>query len=147
MPLPTWTLNKNQYLFADHLDEQQPDSHNDSTPNNGAANHNSNGRLMESHQQQQQGSAQFAPDNRQQFYRMPFDGPPQQGPRGPGPRFHPNNNRNDFAYPPMRPPHMMPDGNFPMHRMNFGPPPPPPPPQQMYPRIPQSHARYRGGQW
>lgn len=54
--------------------------------------------------------------------RMPPDGPPP--PQQRGPRYRSNNHR-DFSYL-MRPPHMQ-DGNFPMHRMNFGPPPPPPP--------------------
>ncbi|XP_037915682.1 MAGE-like protein 2 isoform X1 [Hermetia illucens] len=63
--------------------------------------------------------------------RQSFDGPLNNG--GPGlrgPRFHHNNGMMGPGYP-MRPPfHMPPDGNggnFPMHRMNFGPPPPPPP--------------------
>lgn len=148
-------------LFAcPHLDEQPAGN------NNSENTINANGRPMDAHHhqisqlQQQQPPSNYGPEsNRQQFYRsMPYDGPPQQqqpssqqqmqGPRA-GMRFHSNNNgRNDF-YQPMRPPHMMSDNNFPMHRMNFGPPPPPPPPQQnqhhLYPRGPPQ-ARYRG-QW
>lgn len=73
--------------------------------------------------------------------RMQFDGMNQNQMMSPargGPRFFPNNPRNDYSHPP---PQITND----IHRMSFGPPPPPPPlPGPGNPRMPQNRFK---AQW